>query len=65
MTTTNLKIKISKATRGHLPRVVELMKGLAEFENLLNEFCVTEDLLERYLFTKEPIAELLVGCVHQ
>jgi GNAT superfamily N-acetyltransferase len=38
-----------------------MMRGLAEFENLLSEFRVTETLLERYLFTPEPFAELLVG----
>ena len=61
MKTADLKIEITRATIEHLPRVVELMKGLAEFENLLDEFRVTEDLLERYLFTQEPMGELLVG----
>jgi GNAT superfamily N-acetyltransferase len=37
------------------------MKGLAEFEKLLDEFRVTESLLERHLFSQEPAAELLVG----
>jgi GNAT superfamily N-acetyltransferase len=37
------------------------MKGLAEFEKLLDQFRVTEDLLERYLFSDDPVAELLVG----
>jgi GNAT superfamily N-acetyltransferase len=61
MTPADLTVRIAKATREHLPRVVELMKGLAEFEKLLDEFRVTEALLERYLFTREPVAELLVG----
>jgi GNAT superfamily N-acetyltransferase len=39
------------------------MRGLAEFEKLLDEFRVTEALLERYLFTRDPVAELLVGCI--
>ena len=63
MTNTELTIRIVRATREHLPRVLELMKGLAEFENLLSEFRVTEALLERYLFAREPAAELLVGSV--
>lgn len=63
MTAADLTIRISKATREHLPRVVELMKGLADFEKLLDEFRVTEALLERYLFIREPVAELLVGCL--
>ena len=65
MTGADLTIRIAKATREDLPRVVELMKGLAEFEQLLDEFRVTEALLECYLFTREPIAELLVGCVDE
>ena len=63
MKAADLTIRISKATREHLPRVVELMKGLAEFEKLLDEFRVTEALLERYLFSRETVAELLVGCL--
>ncbi len=63
MTTEELTIRISKAAREHLPRVMELMKGLAEFEKILDEFRVTEALLERYLFTEEPVAELLIGCL--
>jgi hypothetical protein len=46
MTQEDLTLRIQKATREHLPRVVELMKGLAEFEKLLEEFRVTEELLE-------------------
>jgi len=61
MKASDLTIRITEATREHLPRVVELMKGLATFEKLLDEFRVTEALLERYLFTREPVAELLVG----
>ncbi len=58
-----LKIRIEKATRNHLSRVVELMRGLAEFEKLLDQFRVTEALLEQYLFTGDPIAELLIGYI--
>jgi GNAT superfamily N-acetyltransferase len=39
------------------------MRGLAEFEKLLDEFRVTETLLERYLFARDPVAELLVGFI--
>ena len=63
MTVSDLTIRITRATREHLPRILELMKGLAEFENLLHEFRVTEALLEQYLFTRDPIAELLVGYI--
>lgn len=56
-------IRVAKATRADLSRVVELMRGLAKFEKLLDEFRVTEALLERHLFLQEPAAELLVGCL--
>jgi GNAT superfamily N-acetyltransferase len=58
---TDIKIRIVKAEHQHIPRVVELMKELAEFEKLLDEFHVTADLLERHLFGEAAPAELLVG----
>lgn len=61
MKTPEPTIRITKATQNHLPRVVELMKGLAEYEKLLDQFRGTEALLERYLFSQEPAAELLIG----
>ncbi|MBW2179444.1 MAG: GNAT family N-acetyltransferase [Deltaproteobacteria bacterium] len=63
MTRENQTLRIAKATLDHLPRVVELMRELAEFEKLLNEFRVTEELLERYLFGDNAAAELLIGYV--
>ncbi len=59
----DMKLRIVKAEREHLPRVVELMKGLAEFEKLLDQFSVTTDLLERYLFGDAAVAELLIGYI--
>jgi len=63
MTRENQTLRIAKANLDHLPRVVELMRELAEFEKLLNEFRVTEELLERYLFGDNAAAELLIGYV--
>jgi GNAT superfamily N-acetyltransferase len=39
------------------------MRGLAEFEKLLDEFRVTEELLERHLFAQKPAVELFVGYI--
>jgi GNAT superfamily N-acetyltransferase len=61
MKTPEPTIRITRANKEHIPRVVELMKGLAEFEKLLDQFRVTEALLERHLFSQEPAGELLVG----
>jgi GNAT superfamily N-acetyltransferase len=54
-------LNIVKARREHLPRVVELMRELADFEQLLGEFRVTEELLARYLFGDPAAAEIFVG----
>lgn len=61
--TPNQSVKVMKARREDLPRVVELMRGLAEFEKLLDQFEVTTELLERHLFGEGASAELLVGYV--
>lgn len=63
MKTSNQKIRVVKATSDNVPRVVELMRGLAEYEKMLDQFLVTEELLIRHLFTGEPAAELLVGYI--
>ena len=61
--TSNLSLKIEKARLEDLSRVVELMRELAEFENLPGQFEVTPELLERHLFAEGANAELLVGYV--
>ena len=58
---TDITLRIVKAEREHLPRVVELMRGLAEFEKLLDSFHVTVELLEHHLFGETAAAELLIG----
>ena len=57
------RLRIAKAEPEHLPRVVDLMRGLAEFEKLLDEFFVTPELLEQHIFGDKAAAELLVGYV--
>jgi GNAT superfamily N-acetyltransferase len=61
VTAADQTLRVEKATRDHLPRVVELMRGLAEFEDLLDEFHVTPELLDRHLFGERASAELLIG----
>ena len=56
-------MKIENATRKDLPRVVQLMRGLAEYEHLLDQFHVTEELLERYVFGPDAMTELFVGSI--
>lgn len=59
----NHRHQIARARREDLPRVVELMRELAQFEDLLDQFEVTSELLDRHLFAEGANAELLVGCV--
>jgi GNAT superfamily N-acetyltransferase len=59
----NQKLRIVKAQPHHLPRVVELMKELAEYEKMTDELFATKELLERHLFGDEASAELLIGFV--
>jgi GNAT superfamily N-acetyltransferase len=61
MKTKNQSLRVEKAQCRDIPRVIELMRELAEFENLLDEFYVTAELLKQHLFGKHPAAELLVG----
>lgn len=61
MKNTEKDFDISRAAKKDLPRVVALMRELAEFEEILDEFHVTEKLLEQYLFCENPIVELLLG----
>ena len=63
MNKSNKTVRIEKARPEHVPRVMELMRGLAEYEKLLENFHVTEALLVRYLFSENPTAELLVGVI--
>ena len=55
------EINITKAVRDDIPVIFELMKGLAEFEELLDTFYATEELLEQAVFSDNPAVEVLVG----
>lgn len=64
MDKSNQILNVEKANPKHVPRVIELMRGLAEYEKLLDKFHVTEAFLLRYLFSENPTAELLVGMIN-
>jgi len=52
---------IRKAEKTDIPLVLVFIKKLAEYERLLHEVAATEDDLERYLFGREKVAEVLIG----
>ena len=56
---TNLSIR--KAEKTDIPLVLDFINKLAEYERLSHEVLATEGDLERYLFGKEKVAEVLIG----
>lgn len=51
---------IRNATNSDISIILELIKGLAEYEKLSNEVVATEELLNEWLFEKKK-AEVLIG----
>ena len=58
---TEPSLRVTFAEQSHLPRVIALMREFAEFEELLDQFHATEELLAQHLFGESAAAELLVG----
>lgn len=56
-------ITIRAATECDTPLILEMIRELAEFEQLSHEVTATEDRLRRDFFGKRPYAEVLIGCV--
>ena len=56
-------IEVSKALKSDLRQVLHMMRELAEFEKIIDEFHVNEELLSQNLFCDNPLIELLVGRV--
>ncbi|MCL4119466.1 UNVERIFIED_CONTAM: hypothetical protein GTU68_064475 [Idotea baltica] len=53
-----------KAHKSDLKSVVSLIRELAEFEKLLDDCKITEELLEKAIFNKDKFVELLVAEVN-
>lgn len=51
------------ATKEDCPIVLDFIKGIAEYENMSEEFVATEDLLNEWVFEKKK-AEVLIGSVN-
>jgi GNAT superfamily N-acetyltransferase len=54
-------VTIRSATRADLPDVVRLVRGLAEYEELLHEFTADETAFERLLFGPDHVADALMA----
>jgi len=54
-------IQITPATETDVPAILEMIRGLAEYEKLLHIVAATEDQLRRTLFGERPAAEVLLA----
>lgn len=54
-------LNIRAAERGDTALILELIRGLAEYEKLSNEVVATPELLEKWLFGERPVAEVLIA----
>jgi GNAT superfamily N-acetyltransferase len=57
------QVRIVPATERDVPVILELIRGLAEYERLLHVFQATEDRLRRTLFGDRPAAEVFLALV--
>jgi GNAT superfamily N-acetyltransferase len=54
-------LTIRSATPADIPVVFELIRGLAEYERLLDEFQLTHALLDDHLFGERPYCEAILA----
>jgi GNAT superfamily N-acetyltransferase len=52
---------IRRATANDIPAIVELVRGLADYERLAHAVVFDEDRLRHYLFGPRPFAEVLLA----
>jgi GNAT superfamily N-acetyltransferase len=58
-------IRIAPATEDQVPLILQLIRGLAEYEKLGHEVVATEELLRRSLFGARPDAEVVIAYVDE
>lgn len=56
-------IRIDPATPADVPLILELIRGLAEYERLSDQCVATEDALRQHLFGPRPAAEVVIARV--
>ncbi len=57
------EIRIEPATVNDVPVILEMIRGLAEYERLLDQCVATEDALRKTLFNHRPAAEVLLAYI--
>ena len=53
--------EILPASKKDIPLILDFIKALAKYEKLLHEVVTTEKDLEKYLFSEEKVAEVVIG----
>ena len=61
MIETQPTLRIERATERDVPLILQLIKGLAEYEKLADAVSATEDALRQSLFGPRPAAEVVIG----
>jgi GNAT superfamily N-acetyltransferase len=56
--------QIRKAGESDVPVVLDFIRKLAEYEKLAHEVVATEELLRKYLFGEDRVAEVVIGYYH-
>src|SRR5262245_23552201 len=56
-----MDIKIRRATERDVPLILDLIRGLAEYERLAHEVTATEETLRRSLFGSSQAAEVIIA----
>jgi len=61
--TTKLKdFTIRSAAEADIPLILSFIKSLATYEKLSHEVVATEAGLRKFLFGRQPMAEVIIGC---
>jgi GNAT superfamily N-acetyltransferase len=63
MAVASKNLLIRPATSEDVPLILDLIRGIAEYEKLSHEVVATEDLLREHLFGPRPAAEVLLAYV--
>jgi GNAT superfamily N-acetyltransferase len=56
-----LSLTIRPAVREDAPVILELIRGLADYEKLSHHVVATEEMLEKWLFGERPMAEVVIA----
>lgn len=56
-------LRVASATESNIPEILGLIRGLAQYEDLLGILSTTEDSLREMLFGPQPAAEVLLAFV--